>query len=167
MIVFLCGSCFFRKRLRNRRKDGKLELVGVSGNGYVHVWRLPQSGTKADWPMYHHDATQTSYNAAQETPVLVAGDLMPPQSVYNYPNPTENDATRIRYRLNASAHVKISIYDVAGDLITKMDGPGIAQADNEVEWSVSNVQSGVYLARIEAEGENEKAVKLIKIAVVR
>ncbi len=147
--------------------DGKLELVGVSGNGYVHAWRLPQSSTKADWPMFHHDAAQTSYNAARETPVIVTGDLMPPQSVYNYPNPTENDATRIRYRLNARARVKISIYDVAGDLVTEMEGPGFAQTDNEVEWLVSNVQSGVYLARVEAEGEGEKAVKMIKIAVVR
>lgn len=148
-------------------KDGKLELVGVSGNGFVHVWRLPESGAKADWPMYHHDAAQTSFNSAQETPVLVSGDLMPAQSVYNYPNPTENNATRIRYRLNASARVKISIYDVAGDLVAEMEGPSLAQADNEIEWNVSNVQSGVYLARVEAEGEGEKAVKLIKIAVVR
>ncbi len=147
--------------------DGKLELIGVSGNGYVHTWRLPQSSLKSDWPMYHHDAAQTSYNSVIETPVIVSGDLMPAQSVYNYPNPTENDATRIRYRLNASARVKISIYDVAGDLVAEMEGPGLAQADNEVEWLVSNVQSGVYLARVEAEGESEKAVKMIKIAVVR
>lgn len=147
--------------------DGKLELIGVSGNGYVHVWHLPQSSTKADWPLYHHDAAQTSNNSSKETPVVVAGDLMPPQSVYNYPNPTENDVTRIRYRLNASARVKISIYDVAGDLVAEMEGPGAAQTDNEVEWVVRNVQSGVYLARVEAEGEGEKAVKLIKIAVVR
>ncbi len=147
--------------------DGKFELIGVSGNGYVHVWRLPQSSMKSDWQMYHHDAAQTSYNSARETPVVVSGDLMPPQSVYNYPNPTENEATRIRYRLNASARVKISIYDVAGDLVTELEGPGVAQTDNEVEWVVSNVQSGVYLARVEAEGESEKAVKLIKIAVVR
>ncbi|MEK7727215.1 MAG: FG-GAP-like repeat-containing protein [candidate division KSB1 bacterium] len=148
-------------------KDGKLELVGVSGNGYVHVWRLPESSSRSDWPMYHHDAAQTSFNAIEETPVIVEGDLMPAQSVYNYPNPTENNATRIRYRLNASARVKISIYDVAGDLVTELEGPGNAQADNEVEWRVSNVQSGVYLARVEAEGEGEKAVQMIKIAVVR
>jgi hypothetical protein len=147
--------------------DGKLELVGVSGNGYVYVWRLPESGAKADWPMYHHDAAQTSFNSIKETPVIVEGDLMPAQSVYNYPNPAENGATRIRYRLNASARVKISIYDVAGDLVTEMEGPGLAQSDNEIEWRVSNVQSGVYLARVEAEGEGEKVVKLIKIAVVK
>jgi hypothetical protein len=147
--------------------DGKLELVGVSGNGYVHVWRLPSSSAKADWPMYHHDAAQTSLNAARETPVVVAENLMPAKSVYNYPNPTAGNSTTIRYRLNEDAEVKISIYDAAGDLVEKLAGPGLAQADNEIEWNVQNVQSGVYLARVEAKGQNETSMAIIKIAVVK
>jgi len=63
--------------------------------------------------------------------------------------------------------VRISIYDTAGDLVTEMDGPGLASVDNEVEWNVSGVQSGVYLAKVEAEGSAERAVKIIKIAVVK
>ena len=147
--------------------DGKLELVGVSGNGYVHVWRLPASSNKADWPMYHHDAAQTSLNSAKESPVVVADKLMPAKSVYNYPNPTEGNATTIRYRLNEDAAVKISIYDTAGDLVEELAGPGLAQADNEVQWYLQNVQSGVYLARVEAKGQSETSVAIIKIAVVK
>jgi hypothetical protein len=147
--------------------DGKLELVGVSGNGYVHVWRLPASSNKADWPMYHHDAAQTSLNNAKETPVVVAGNLMPKKAVYNYPNPTEGNATTIRYRLNEDAAVKISIYDAAGDLVDELTGPGLAQADNEIRWNLQSVQSGVYLARVEAKGQSETSVAIIKIAVVK
>ncbi|MCG3119897.1 MAG: hypothetical protein ALAOOOJD_02450 [bacterium] len=147
--------------------DNKLELVGVSGNGYVHVWRLPSSSNKADWPMYHHDAAQTSLNAAKEAPVVVADKLMPAKSVYNYPNPTEGNATTIRYRLNEDATVKISIYDTAGDLVEELTGPGLAQADNEIQWNLQNVQSGVYLARVEAKGQSETSVAIIKIAVVK
>jgi M6 family metalloprotease-like protein len=147
--------------------DGKLELVGVSGNGYVHVWHLPASSKKADWPMYHHDPAQTSLNAAKESPVVVAGKLMPANSVYNYPNPTEGNFTTIRYRLNDDAQVKISIYDTAGDLVEEMSGPGLAQADNEINWNLQSVQSGVYLARVEAKGKSETSVAIIKIAVVK
>jgi M6 family metalloprotease-like protein len=147
--------------------DNKLELVGVSGNGYVHVWHLPASSNKADWPMYHHDAAQTSLNLAKETPVVVADKLMPAKSVYNYPNPTEGNSTTIRYRLNEDATVKISIYDTAGDLVEEMSGPGLAQADNEIQWNLQNVQSGVYLARVEANGQSETSVAIIKIAVVK
>ena len=147
--------------------DGKLELVGVSGNGYVQVWRLPASSNKADWPMYHHDAAQTSLNGAKESPFVVADKLMPTKSVYNYPNPTEGNATTIRYRLNEDANVRISIYDAAGDLVEELTGPGLAQADNEIRWNLQSVQSGVYLARVEAKGQSETSVAIIKIAVVK
>jgi len=147
--------------------DNKLELVGVSGNGFVHVWHLPASGNKADWPMYHHDAAQTSLNNAKEAPVVIAGKLMPAKSVFNYPNPTEGNSTTIRYRLNENAEVKISIYDISGDLVEDLAGPGLAQADNEIQWNLQNVQSGVYLARVEAKGQSETSVAIIKIAVVK
>jgi hypothetical protein len=147
--------------------DGKLELVGVSGNGYVHVWHLPSSSNKADWPMYHHDAAQTSLNAARETPVVVPGKLMPSNLVYNYPNPTAGNATTIRYRLHDDAQVKISIYDSAGDLVKELAGPGLAQADNEVVWNLNGIQSGIYLARVEAKGARETSVAIIKIAVIK
>jgi hypothetical protein len=148
-------------------RDGKLELVGVSGNGYVHVWRLPESGDKADWPMYHHDAMQTNFNSAKEKPVVVNGELMPANLVYNYPNPNEDNFTTIRYHLNREAQVRISIYDTAGDLVTEFSGPGLAQADNEVVWNLNGVQSGVYLARVEASGGGETTLAIIKIAVVK
>jgi hypothetical protein len=39
--------------------------------------------------------------------------------------------------------------------------------DNEVPWNVSNIQSGVYLARVEARGASRSDVVIIKIAVVK
>jgi hypothetical protein len=117
--------------------------------------------------MYHHDAAQTSLNAARETPVTIAGKLMPTNLVYNYPNPTEGNATTIRYRLSGDAEVKISIYDSAGDLVKELSGPGLAQADNEVVWNLNGIQSGIYLARVEAKGAGETSVAIIKIAVVK
>jgi M6 family metalloprotease-like protein len=147
--------------------DGKLELVGVSGNGFVHAWHLPQSGNSSAWPMLAHDAMQTSLNSQHEIPAIRNDGLMPTSLVYNYPNPTEGQSTTIRYRLNNDASVKISIYDVAGDLIEELSGPGLAQAENEVTWNLGKVESGVYLARVEAQGSGETQVAVIKIAVVK
>jgi len=147
--------------------DGKLELVGVSGNGFVHTWHLPQSGNASAWPMLGHDATQTSLNSQRETPVIRADGLMPTSLVYNYPNPTEGGSTTIRYRLNEEARIKISIYDSSGDLVDELSGPGVAQAENEVTWNLGGVESGVYLARVEAQGNGETRVAVIKIAVIK
>ena len=37
--------------------DGKLELV--AHNTTLYVWDLPNAGSKADWPMFKHDAART------------------------------------------------------------------------------------------------------------
>jgi hypothetical protein len=92
---------------------------------------------------------------------------MPVKSVYNYPNPTEGTSTTIRYTLNAPASVKIKIYDIAGDYVDELTGSGFAPAANEVQWSLADVQSGVYLARVEAVGEDQTEVAIIKIAVIK
>ena len=92
---------------------------------------------------------------------------MPEKMVYNWPNPNIDDYTFIRYYLTDRAEVKIKIYDLAGDFVEDFTGPGDAQTANEVRWNLHNVQSGVYLARIEAKSSNKSEVKIIKIAVVK
>jgi hypothetical protein len=39
--------------------------------------------------------------------------------------------------------------------------------DNEVEWDVSNIQSGVYLAQIESDSGKSSSSVVIKIAVIK
>jgi hypothetical protein len=39
--------------------------------------------------------------------------------------------------------------------------------DSEISWDVSNIQSGVYLARVEARGTSKSEAVIIKIAVVK
>ena len=92
---------------------------------------------------------------------------MPANLVYNYPNPTEGNRTTIRYLLNSSADVRIKIYDLAGDLVDEFLGPGFGQVENEVDWQLDDIQSGVYLARVEATNEGIRDVAIFKIAVVK
>jgi hypothetical protein len=75
--------------------------------------------------------------------------------------------TNIRYYLSENADVTIGIYEMTGEKVTEFDGPGIGGTDNEVRWDAGNVQSGIYLGRIEARSENQSKVLFIKIAVVR
>jgi hypothetical protein len=48
-----------------------------------------------------------------------------------------------------------------------MSAPGIGGVDNEVEWNVGGVQSGVYLARIEATSGGKSETAIVKVAVVK
>jgi len=75
--------------------------------------------------------------------------------------------TRIRYFIKENATVRVKIFDFAGDLVADLPGPGNGGVDNEVEWNVGGVQSGIYFARIEAVGSGGSGVNIVKVAVVK
>jgi hypothetical protein len=75
--------------------------------------------------------------------------------------------TFIRYYLSQDASVTIKIYNLAGDRVAELQGPGFGGFDNEVEWNVSAVQSGIYFARIEARNSTSGGVRIVKVAVVK
>ncbi len=146
-----------------------MELVSVSGKGYLLIWDLPgRYNEKAmPWPSCFHDAAHTRLNTEELKSLMPGKDVLPERLVYNYPNPTEGNFTTIRYRLEASAEVMIDIYDLGGEKVAEFEGPGAAQTENEVIWSLNDVGSGVYLCRVRAKStEQEKAV-IFKIAVVK
>ena len=64
--------------------------------------------------------------------------------------------------------MNIKIFDLAGGLVDELNDNALGGFDNETEWSVSDIQSGVYLARVEATGLSGKSEnKIIKIAVIK
>jgi len=83
------------------------------------------------------------------------------------PNPAYDGHTFIRYFVGEPSTVRIKIFDTAGDLVKEMSAPGVGGVDNEVEWDVRDVQSGVYFARIEAQGGGQSGSTTVKIAIVK
>lgn len=150
--------------------DDDLELLVVSDDGYLYAWDLqgPYDPEKLVWPRHQHDPRNSSRTLA--THVLNNPDvaLLPASKAYNYPNPAKKIAeTTIRYFLTEPADVRITVYDMAGDLADRFKGPGIGGTDNEVVWDLSKVESGVYFARIEARTADKNAHQIIKIAVIK
>ncbi len=149
--------------------DGDMEIALVADDGFLYVWDLdvPLVPANVPWGSFLADARHTNSNLTLKTPPAPQGRLLPANLVYNYPNPTEGSLTTIRYRLNFPAQVRIKIFDLAGELVDELRGPGFAQADNEVNWPLNNIESGVYLARVEAQGNGLKDVVIFKIAVIK
>ncbi|RMD98702.1 MAG: T9SS C-terminal target domain-containing protein, partial [Calditrichaeota bacterium] len=149
--------------------DGELELVAVSNQGMLSAFRMPGAQVASDhsWTSWGGDALHARSNLHKETPQQHDESLLPPKLAYNYPNPTEGSETTIRYRLNGPAQVTIKILDLAGELVDEFPGPAQPFVDNEVKWSLHNIQSGVYLARVEARGQGKTGLAIFKIAVVK
>lgn len=149
--------------------DGDVELSVVSEDDFVYVWdlQIPFNRAASPWVGFLGDEGHGNANLASGQVQPGGGALMPSNLVYNYPNPTEGTQTTIRYTLNTSAQVRIKIYDLAGDFVQELSGTGFGQTENEVDWRLDDVESGVYLARVEASSGSQTEVAIIKVAVVK
>jgi hypothetical protein len=149
--------------------DGDIEAAAISDRGYLFVWDLEGGYNPAmvPWGSHLRDPAHTGMNPVQMQPVSPGSDAMPSSLVYNYPNPNEENHTTIRYRLEKTAEIHITIYNLAGEKIDAFPGPGEPLTENEVVWNLDNVDSGVYFCRVEAKGIAWEKVVVFKIAVVK
>ncbi len=123
-------------------------------------------------PGYEYFFAVTAYDTAgnesqfsKEVSIFIAGDddnleIIDNMKVYNFPNPfnPEKQATQIRYYLQKSENVTITIYDVGGNTIRTLIKKKSKNAGEHVEdvWdgkdeSGNFVPNGVYYARVNSE----------------
>lgn len=81
----------------------------------------------------------------------------------NYPNPF-NSETKIQYRLSQKGHVKISIYNIYGQLIITLYDGVQSPGNHTVQWQGVNsrgeiVSSGIYFVRMQT-GEGVQSFKI-------
>jgi hypothetical protein len=144
-----------------------LGLLAATTNGYLYAWSLTQASKVIIWRNTFGDPFHSGFEGSGSTVQPISTEFLPTERVYNWPNPVYGSSTQIRYFLKTNANVNIKILDLAGDKVAEFAGPGVGGIDNEVIWDVSNVQSGVYIARVEANGSGEHGVAFVKIAVVK
>jgi hypothetical protein len=147
-------------------------IYARSDDGYLYAFIAPNQSSPAAtavWPMAGRDARNTrAIPLSDLKPIDPAEIFFAPEKAYVYPNPASGEAI-VRYWLGADANVSISIYDIAGNLVSEAQGPGEGGAYNEWTWSCADVASGVYYARVEVTavtgGQSEKI--FCKLAVVQ
>lgn len=147
-----------------------LGIVISSGDGYLYGFRTSYlySNAKVLWKNYLQDRFHSNNNYITGSNTVAYSGKLPKDRAYNWPNPVYDKQTFIRYYLNGNASsVNIKIVDLSGDPVTTLTGTVIPKADNEVKWDVSDVQSGIYYALIQAEMDGATEEQIIKIAVVK
>jgi hypothetical protein len=144
-------------------------LVVASSTGGVVAWKTSSSATAVfSWAQYQHDDRRSGFWCAPTlSSAPLSSEFLPKDRAYSWPNPAYNGISHIRYFVRDNASVSIKIYTLAGDLVKELQGSGNGGVDNEVAWDVSGIQSGIYLARIEASGGGTSAVQIVKVAVVK
>jgi len=151
-------------------------LAVASDDGHLYAWKTGSiavglgQAPVMPWSQYLHDAQNTGHIEDAITSQPRSSEFLPKSLAYNWPNPvgaSDNFKTHIRYFVSENATVEIKIVDLAGDLVTTLSATGIGGLDNEIEWDVTNIQSGVYFAHIDAHGATKSGAIVIKIAVVK
>ena len=79
-----------------------------------------------------------------------------------YPNPF-NPTTTIHYSLNKNVNVEVSIYDIAGRLITTIINEFQIAGYHSITWNASKFSSSIYFLNMSSGGITEtKKIVLIK-----
>ncbi len=141
--------------------------LSLIASGKLYVWNIGSSTGELYWSSLYGDQANTSFVPAASSTNKI-NSFFPTERAYNYPNPVYGDETNIRYFVSEDSKINIRIFDLAGDFVAELNDNATGGFDNETIWDVKNVQSGVYLARVEAVGASGKTENtVIKIAVIK
>ena len=148
---------------------GNIGIVGMTTSGVLQAFEIGKqySSQYFPWSQYLRDARHSNYDLLAGPANSLPTNYLPPDRVYNWPNPVRGPSTQIRYYTPEDASISIKIFDLVGMKIAELHGQSKAGLDGEVTWDVTGIQSGVYLARLEATGGSGSHVAVIKIAVVK
>jgi hypothetical protein len=147
---------------------GNIGIVGMATSGVLQAFEINRPYPQYfAWSQYLKDSRHSNIDPAAGPAHVLPADYLPSDRVYNWPNPVHGFSTQIRYYTPEDASISVKIFDLAGMKIAELHGQSRAGLDGEVTWDVSGIQSGVYLARLEATGGSGSHVAVIKIAIVK
>jgi M6 family metalloprotease-like protein len=147
--------------------NGKTAFAVATRNNLLLTWNISKKNGIKFWTEFNGNAGNTASVKTVSTENQIT-EFFPHSKAYNWPNPVYENVTKIRYYVSENSKVKVTIFDIAGDLVAKLSGNAVGGYNNEIEWDVSNIESGVYFAHLEVTGTSGKSdSKIIKIAIIK
>ncbi|PKL88182.1 MAG: glycoside hydrolase family 2 [Ignavibacteriae bacterium HGW-Ignavibacteriae-2] len=103
-----------------------------------------------------------------ESETLKSSEIKSYKMIQNYPNPF-NASTVISFSIPDQSNVKISLFDIKGELITVLADSIFSSGEHKINLEKLNLASGIYLCRMEAEKivDNTKHVSSIKLTLLK
>lgn len=130
--------------------------VELNNNG-EYYWRVRSKSSKGELSEYsdiHKFVMTSATGIKRSSDVITSYDLK-----QNYPNPF-NPVTTITYNIPKQSYVELNVYDMLGRFIRSLVNMEQSQGQYKVEFSGSDLPSGMYIYQIKA-GEYVSAQKMI------
>ena len=142
-------------------------LIVINENKELLVWRIGSVIEQNGWFLEFANNYNNAFFALSQQGSTTT-EFFPQTKAYNWPNPVYEGETKIRFYVSENAQAEVKIFDLAGDLVAELSAQATGGMDNEITWNVNDIQSGIYFAHINVQGDSGKSdSKLIKIAVVK
>ena len=148
--------------------NGKASLAAIDVQNNFYAWNIGAIDAKMFWSEANGNNYNSSFVDKASNNAGFSNQFFPSNRVYNYPNPVYDNTTYIRYYVSEDSKINIKIFDLAGDFVAELNDNAVGGFDNETKWDVNDIQSGVYLARVEATGSSGRTESnIIKIAIIK
>jgi hypothetical protein len=150
-----------------RSTENVAAMIAMDDEKSLFIWKISADSLLSSWSSKYFNFSNNAFLNIPKN-ITASPDFFPASKAYNWPNPVYGDNTNIRYFVSENSDVSIKIFDLSGSMITEIKNRAVGGFDNETTWDVTDVQSGIYYARLEIKSDSGKtANKLIKIAVIK
>ncbi|NLP04527.1 hypothetical protein GX411_01055 [Candidatus Fermentibacteria bacterium] len=144
--------------------DGLLEICAADASGWTGLWETGL-GDRSWYPGADYSGENCWWSD------LLApgqgGGLLVPGSFFVYPNPVRGDGPgTIRFESGEDAAWRIDVFNLAGELVTRMSGSCQAGMAFETEWQTRDLSPGVYYVCLELDGASSSVSALFHAGVV-
>ena len=151
--------------------DGRLALAALDGEA-VYAWDLQRVteeyiGGLAHWPQAGADAAGSRTALAGGSLADITPEVALLDRVYCYPNPVgPSEEAHLRFALSAAGRIELEVFDPLGGRVSKFRWDGLQAGEREIAWSVQGYDSGLYLCRLIAHGDDGRLGEVVvKMAV--
>ena len=131
-------------------KDGTV-YFGSYDKKFYAIHSESKGLANSAWPKFRHDSRNTG-NFLMITSIEEREWIKTPQNFDlfpAYPNPF-NPVTRIKFTLPKSSHVDVLVYNIRGQLVSRLLNENKKAGIYLISWNASNMPSGMYFIRIKA-----------------